>query len=104
MLHPHLHCILPGGGIDSNGRWQKQLKSNKYLFAVKALSKVFRAKYVALMRANGISDRELLNSLFNKDWVVYAKRPFGGPKQVIEYLGRYTHKVAISNHRLISVD
>jgi hypothetical protein len=99
-LHPHLHCIVPGGGIGKNGQWQKQLRSNRYLFSVKALSKVFRAKYVQQLRANGIEDKTLIESLFQTPWVVYAKRPFGGPQQVIEYLGRYTHKVAISNHRL----
>lgn len=99
-LHPHLHCIVPGGGIDKNGKWQKQVRSNKYLFPVKALSKVFRAKYVQQLREKRLVDKALLESLFQKDWVVYAKRPFGGPKQVIAYLGRYTHKVAISNHRL----
>lgn len=103
-LHPHLHCIVPGGGIDKHGKWQKQLRSNKYLFSVKALSKVFRAKYVAALRGAGIEDKPLIESLFKKDWVVYAKRPFGGPGQVIEYLGRYTHKVAISNHRIQSVE
>ena len=102
-LHPHLHCIVPGGGVGKNGHWQKQLRSNKYLFSVKALSKVFRAKYVQALRASGFEDKSLIESLFAKDWVVYAKRPFGGPKQVIEYLGRYTHKVAISNHRIKSV-
>jgi hypothetical protein len=102
-LHPHLHCIVPGGGIDAKGRWQKQLRSGKYLFAVKALSKVFRAKYVQQLRANGIEDKQLIESLFKQQWVVYAKRPFGGPQQVIEYLGRYTHKVAISNHRIQNV-
>ncbi|RYG61165.1 IS91 family transposase [archaeon] len=103
-LHPHLHCIVPGGGIDEKGRWKQQLRSNKYLFSVKALSKVYRAKYVAQLREEGIDDKALLESLFQKEWVVYAKRPFGGPQQVIEYLGRYTHKVAISNHRLERVD
>jgi len=102
-LHPHLHCIVPGGGVDEKGRWQKQLRSNKYLFAVKALSKVFRAKYVQQLRQRGIEDKRLIESLFGQHWVVYAKRPFGGPKQVIEYLGRYTHKVAISNHRIKQV-
>ena len=102
-LHPHLHCIVPGGGIDEKGRWQRQMRSNKYLFAVKALSKVFRAKYVQRLRQSGIEDKQLLESLFQNDWVVYAKRPFGGPVQVIEYLGRYTHKVAISNHRIQTV-
>jgi len=102
-LHPHLHCIVPGGGIGADGKWQKQVRSNKYLFSVKALSKVFRAKYVQHLREKGIEDKALLESLFQNDWVVYAKRPFGGPVQVIEYLGRYTHKVAISNHRLQQV-
>lgn len=103
-LHPHLHCIVPGGGMDSKGKWQRQVRSNKYLFAVKALSKVFRAKYVHALREKGLADdKELINSLFIKPWVVYAKRPFGGPQQVIEYLGRYTHKVAISNHRIQNI-
>ncbi len=102
-LHPHLHCIVPGGGIDSTGKWRPQLRSDKYLFPVKALSRVFRARYVARLREGGIDDKALLESLFQKPWVVYAKRPFGGPGQVIEYLGRYTHKVAISNHRLEQV-
>ena len=68
------------------------------------MSKVFRAKYVQSLRQCGFADKVLLESLFKKSWVVYAKRPFGGPKQVIEYLGRYTHKVAISNHRITSVN
>ena len=89
-LHPHLHCIVPGGGIDDKGSWKRQWRSDKYLFAVKALSKVFRAKYVQQLRSNGIDDKSLSESLFAKQWVVYAKRPFGGPQQVIEYLGRYT--------------
>ena len=67
------------------------------------MSKVFRAKFVASLRTCGITDRDLMDKLFSKNWVVYAKRPFGGPKQVIEYLGRYTHKVAISNHRIKEV-
>ncbi len=102
-LHPHLHCIVPGGGTDANGRWQGFSHSGKYLFSVKALSKVFRAKYVKCLRDHGLGEKPLLESLFKKEWVVYAKRPFGGPSQVIEYLGRYTHKVAISNHRILDV-
>ena len=102
-LHPHLHCIVPGGGIDEKGCWRKKLRTNKYLFSTKALSKVFRAKYVAALRAADIEDKALIESLFQKEWVVYAKRPFGGPQQVIEYLGRYSHKVAISNHRIENV-
>jgi hypothetical protein len=103
-LHPHLHCIVPGGSIDEKGKWRRKVRSDKYLFPVKALSKVFRAKYAARLRESGMEDKALLESLFRKEWVVYAKRPFGGPQQVIEYLGRYTHKVAISNHRLEQVD
>lgn len=102
-LHPHLHCIVPGGGTDAAGKWKKQIRSSKYLFPVKALSKVFRAKYVSTLRAKKIGNQNLYDALFKKQWVVYAKRPFGGPKQVIEYLGRYTHKVAISNHRIKNV-
>ncbi len=68
------------------------------------LSKVFRARYVQSLRLCGFADKAVMESLFQKPWVVYAKRPFGGPMQVIEYLGRYTHKVAISNHRIAAVD
>ena len=80
------------------------MRSDKFLFPVKALSKVFRAKYVQQLREKAFADKALLESLFAKQWVVYAKRPFGGPQQVIEYLGRYTHKVAISNHRIAEVN
>lgn len=102
-LHPHLHCIVPGGGVGSQGKWQVLRGNGKYLFSVKAMSKVFRAKYVAHLRKQSVGEESLLQSLFRQPWVVYAKRPFGGPKQVIEYLGRYTHKVAISNHRIKEV-
>ena len=102
-LHPHLHCIVPGGGINKQGKWRKRVRTDKYLFPVKALSKVFRSKYLALLRASMDVETALAEKLFSKKWVVYAKRPFGGPKQVIEYLGRYTHKVAISNHRIKEV-
>jgi hypothetical protein len=103
-LHPHLHCIVPGGGLDADRNWRAVKGKGKFLFSVKAMSKMFRAKYVSLLRKAGIADKHLLNSLFNKEWVVYAKRPFGSPKQVIEYLGRYTHKVAISNARITSIE
>ena len=90
-LHPHLHCIVPGGGLTMQGKWRKKVRTDKFLFPVKALSKVYCAKFVASLRTCGITDRALMDKLFSKNWVVYAKRPFGGPKQVIEYLGRYTH-------------
>lgn len=66
-LHPHLHCIVAGGGVDKTGKWKKQIRSNKYLFSVKALSKVFRAKYVQQLRENGITDKALFDS-FGQDW------------------------------------
>jgi len=103
-LHPHLHCIVPGGGIDKNGKWKNIRADGKFLFHVKALSKVFRAKYVSLLRKASILPEEAINSLFSKPWVVYAKRPFAHPSHVVEYLGRYTHKVAISNSRIISYE
>ena len=104
-LHPHLHCIVPGGGLTKAGHWKTARSKGKYLFPVKAMSKVFRAKYVDALKSRIPDlDKNLINALFKKDWVVYAKRPFGGPQQVLEYLGRYTHKIAISNHRLESVD
>jgi hypothetical protein len=76
----------------------------KYLFQVKALSKVFRARYVSALRKGFPHEsKSFFNSLFQTQWVVYAKRPFGGPLQVVEYLSRYTHKIAISNHRLANI-
>ncbi len=99
-LHPHLHCIVPGAGIDAKGNWQKIHSKNKILFPVKALSKIFRAKYIANLRKQNYNSKALIENLFKKNWVVYAKRPFGNPSSVIEYLGRYTHKIAISNQRI----
>ena len=103
-LHPHLHCIVPGGGVDKNGKWQNIRADGKFLFAVKALSKVFRAKYVAELSKKLEIGKPLRQVLFAQNWIVYAKRPFGSPKAVVEYLGRYTHKIAISNHRIQQVD
>ena len=101
-LHPHLHCIVPGGGIDKNGQWRNIRTDGKFLFPVKALSKVFRAKYVSLLREDKIALGKDIKALFSKSWVVYAKRAFAHPSHVVEYLGRYTHKIAISNGRIIS--
>lgn len=102
-LHPHLHCIIPGGGITKKGKFEKIRADGKYLFCVKSLSKVYRAKMVASLRKRKIEDKILFDNLFKKKWVVYAKRPFGRPSSVIEYLGRYTHKVAIGNSRIKNV-
>ena len=112
-LHPHLHCIVPGGGVDENGAWKNLRSDGKFLFPVKALSKVFRAKFCEKLKAN-LKDKfnenqeneyeKIRQSLWEKPWVVYAKKPFGSPKSVVEYLGRYTHKIAISNHRIRNID
>ena len=105
-LHPHLHCIVPGGGLTKAGRWKTAKSDGKYLFNVKAMSKTFRGKYIAGLKELLPLDMTpaLLNALYKHNWVVYAKRPFTGPQSVVEYLGRYTHKIAISNHRLKQVD
>jgi len=100
---------VPGGGLTAAGKWKQAKAKGKYLFPVEALSVVFRAKYLAILRRQFNSLRIqlpklLTDTLFAKQWVVYAKRPFAGPKQVIEYLGRYTHKIAISNHRIERLD
>jgi len=98
-----LHCI------DKEGNWRHTRSDGKYLFPVKAMSTVFRGKFVALLKeflqSKDIEfSEELRHDIYKKEWVVYAKRPFGGASQVIEYLGRYTHKIAISNHRIQSID
>ena len=105
-LHPHLHCIVPGGGLTKAGHWKMAKCDGKYLFNVKAMSKMFRGKYIAALKELLPMEMtpQLLNALYKHNWVVYAKRPFTGPQSVVEYLGRYTHKIAISNHRLKHVD
>ena len=96
---------MPGGGVTKKGKWKPARNKGKFLFPVKAMSKVFRARFVAgLRREFPEQEKPFFASLFEKPWVVYAKRPFQHPKAVVEYLGRYTHKIAISNHRLINLD
>ena len=115
--HLHLHCLVTGGALAPDGaQWIAGRPS--FLFPVRAMATVFRAKYLAglhracdageLTVASGtadLADRRafsgFLGGLRTVDWIVYAKRPFGGPAQVLEYLGRYTHRVARSNHRLV---
>lgn len=109
-LHPHLHCVVPSGGIDRQGKWQNFSKNALYLFPVRNLSKVYRAIFLKGLK-KGIKQGEIpalsktaIEVLYKKDWVVYAKQPFKGVESVMEYLGRYSHKVAISNHRIKSID
>ena len=108
-LHPHLHCIVPGGGLTPAGKWKTTRTDGKYLFPKNALRKVFRAKFMSALKDLAATNTielpyKLKEKLYRKKWVVYAKRPFAKPENVIEYLGRYTHKTAISNYRLKQVD
>jgi hypothetical protein len=104
-LHPHLHCIVPGGGITPKGKWKMAKSDGKYLFPVKAMSKLFRGKFMDLLKKKALPiEKGQVNSLYKKDWVVYAKRPFASAHSVLEYLGRYTHKIAISNHRILAME
>src|SRR5262245_32809699 len=117
--HPHIHCVVPGGGLSpEHTRWISS-RSNFFL-PVKVLSRVFRGKFCAGLRrafhakqlaffgeclplADESHFSRFLRTLFEQDWVVYSKPPFGGPHHVLQYLARYTHRVAISNHRILSV-
>lgn len=118
--HFHLHCVISAGALNKDKVSWMPAKHPGYLFSVKALSKVFRGKYIEYLRqaynenklsmAGSISDlnhpkafEAFLDTLRSKKWVVYSKAPFGGPGRVLEYLGRYTHRVAISNHRITKI-
>ncbi len=114
--HVHLHCLVPGGALSFDGSEWRNAPDN-FLFPVRALSRVFRGKFIeALQEAfareeilfPGGTDRHavhsLIRSLWDTEWVVYCKRPFSGPAGVLDYLGRYTHRVAISNHRILSLE
>jgi hypothetical protein len=104
-LHPHLHCIVPKGGVSKAGFWKKGKGKDDFLFSVLAMSDKYRGLFVAKLRkALPQLPQSLYDDLFKKKWVVYAKDPFGKPEHVIEYLGRYTHKIAISNHRIVHMD
>jgi hypothetical protein len=105
--HPHLHFIVPAGALIDNKKWKNSRSRGKFLFRVEDLSNVFRARFVEEVRKL-VKKKEIKglvpSNLFDKDWVVYAKQAFGEPKQVIKYLGRYTHRTAISNDRILKVD
>jgi hypothetical protein len=113
-LHPHVHCVVPGGGLSQDGARWVTCRAGFFL-PVRVLSKVFRGKFIDMLRhahratpLQGIASESalehLLNSSVRSDWVVYAKPPFGGAGQVLKYLSRYTHRIAISNHRLAAMD
>lgn len=116
LFHPHVHCVVTGGGLSKDGRWVAARQ--KHLLPVRPLSRLFRGKFLAalqeLRRAGDLYLPGPLDALrddsvwaafrhrlYGAEWVVYCKPPFGGPEQVFAYLGRYTHRVAISNHRIL---
>jgi len=108
-FHPHVHCIVPGGGITLNGKWKETKGKGKFLFPVKALSKKFKGLFMAQLKdffdQQGLDDTEVFcKNIKDKNWVVYAKPPFGGNQGLVRYLARYTHNIAISNHRIIAYD
>jgi hypothetical protein len=121
VRHPHVHCVVPAGGLSSDHQRWIRPKHASFFLPVKVLSRVFRGKFVAALRraytrnqldlAGGTEHlrdparwHAFLDALFQTDWVVYAKPAFGGASAVLRYLGRYTHRVAISNHRLLAFD
>ena len=117
-IHPHVHCVVPAGGLSlDHTQWIRS--RDNYFLPKEVLREVFRGKFVAALKQafrdgqlNFQGDLKLLaqtktfaawvRPLYRQDWIVYLKRPFGGPEYVLQYLGRYTHRVAISNHRLVS--
>jgi hypothetical protein len=118
-LHPHIHMIVPNGAVDPDGNWvfpRKHTHAQKFLFPVKALSRVFRGKLLQILErlykqgkrtfpSQQAHDAflETLRDAARKRWQVYAKRPFAGPEQVLSYLARYTHRVAISEQRILNI-
>jgi len=118
--HPHLHCVVPGGGLSEDAqRWVAS--SERFFLCVKVLSEVFRGKFLEGLhtlfdqgrlrfagKLEALAEPDHFNLLCDKlsehDWVVYAKPPFGGPEQVLKYLARYTHRVAIANSRILNID
>jgi hypothetical protein len=120
LPHTHLHCLIPGGALSFDGKRWIHAQQN-YLFPVKALSKVFRGKFIYYLKKSFTDNKlmfrghlednakkgkfsSLIKQLWKKDWIVYSKAPFDGPEKVLDYLGRYTHRVAIANHRIANIE
>lgn len=104
--HPHVHLIVPAGGIDKKGQWKSSKQNGNFLFDVKQMSEVFSARFAKKLRQlkqHGKVRKQVPRDLIKKPWVVYAKQAFGSPESVVGYLGRYTHRVAISNARILKV-
>jgi hypothetical protein len=120
-FHPHLHCIVTGGGRDAEGHWRPVRGGARFFIPVRVLARLFRGKFLhglrelhraRKLRFTGPAEKlaaddvfaAFVDRLYRRDWVVYAKRPFAGPQQVFRYLGLYSHRVGISNHRLQAID
>jgi hypothetical protein len=118
--HIHLHCVIPAGALSSDKKRWIGAESDNFLFSVKALSKVFRGKFLCYLKKayekkdlvfsgrsisyeTGEGFKALIDALYSKEWVVYSKRPFAGPEKVLDYLGRYVFRTAISNERIKAV-
>lgn len=119
--HPHVHCVVPAGGLSSDGQRWISPRKRKFFLPVKPLGHLFRGKFLSYLEEAFAVNRldlhgrvrelthpvrfaEFVSSLREQEWVVYAKPPFGGPQQVLHYLARYTHRVAISNGRLLGLE
>jgi hypothetical protein len=109
-LHPHIHCIVPSAGLTVKGNLKRIAKQGKYLYPVRMLSVVFRGKLLGkikrqLKQGNQLPQyQSLLEDVWKKPWVVYCEPPLGNAQQIVKYLGQYTHRVAISNHRIQNID
>lgn len=116
MYHPHIHCIVPGGGLSNSGL-EFKYSSKKFFLPVRVISKKFKGKFLFNLKQLILEEKvsipskltqsdfkDIIRNAYLKEWVVYCKAPFKSPSHVIEYLGRYTHKVAISNNRVVSYD
>lgn len=121
LYHPHIHMIVPEGGIDKTGKWKKSKGNQNFLFWTQAVANKFRGKFLdqlyklflsGKLKCNGdikhLATKNLFykfkDSLYQKQWVVNCKKPFENPQYVIEYLARYTHKIAISNYRILNIN
>jgi len=109
-LHPHIHCIVPAAGLTLKGKLKHISKQGKYLYPVRMLSAVFRGKMLEKIKGQLRKNKQLpqyqslLDVLWKKPWVVYCEPPLGNAQQIVKYLGQYTHRVAISNHRIENID
>lgn len=112
VYHPHIHCIVPAGGLTKLGKWKDS--KNRFFIPVKVLSRKFRGKFLDYLKKEKLefhgkneyledaqNFNELMARMYNKEWIVYCKKPFKDASYVVKYLGRYTHRVAISNSRLV---